>query len=255
MRCASAPSSADLAHGDDLVEDLEVAAGQERAAVDDHVDLVGARLRRRRGCRRACTASEARPDGNAVATAATFTPLSPSSALGEADEVVVDADGRGRAAPTGRAGRGAAPSRTACAPCPGCRRPRSVVRSIIEMARSMAKAFDVVLIDRVDSAAARASAPTWSTPGRPCRKRRSAASERVTSASDAGVVEQRGGGSAHLPTLGPPGVRRTASAEPPGGLGRRISARAPRGYSAGLAPAAWMGHRRAVFLEGPSDVS
>ena len=55
------------------------------------------------------------------------------------------------------------------------------------MARSMAKAFDVVLIDRVDSAAARASAPTWSTPGRPCRKRRSAASERPTSVSDAGV--------------------------------------------------------------------
>src|SRR5204863_1031530 len=41
----------------------------------------------------------------------------------------------------------------------------------------------VVLIERVPSIAARCSAPTWSTPGRPCRNARSAASERATSPS------------------------------------------------------------------------
>ena len=46
--------------------------------------------------------------------------------------------------------------------------PSSVVRSIIEMAVSIAQALAVVLIDRVARPAARASAPTWSTPGRPC---------------------------------------------------------------------------------------
>src|SRR3954465_4057503 len=40
------------------------------------------------------------------------------------------------------------------------------------MAVSIAHAFAVVLIDRVPSCAARASAPTWSTPGRPWRKAR-----------------------------------------------------------------------------------
>src|SRR6476620_5154078 len=46
--------------------------------------------------------------------------------------------------------------------------PSSVVRSIIPMAVSMAQALLVVLTERVPSAAARASQPTWSTPGRPC---------------------------------------------------------------------------------------
>jgi len=36
------------------------------------------------------------------------------------------------------------------------------------IAVSMAQALDVVLMERVPSAAARASAPTWSTPGSPC---------------------------------------------------------------------------------------
>ena len=47
------------------------------------------------------------------------------------------------------------------------------------IARSIAQALALVLIERVDSIAARASAPTWSTPGRPCRKRRSAESDEV----------------------------------------------------------------------------
>ena len=39
--------AAGLLHVHDLVEDLRVAAGEERAAVDHHVDLVGAELRPR----------------------------------------------------------------------------------------------------------------------------------------------------------------------------------------------------------------
>ncbi len=68
---------------------------------------------------------------------------------------------------------------------PGVSAPSRVVRSIMEMARSMAYAFAVVLIERVPSMAARPSRPTASTPGNPCRKRRSAASEAVTSAREA----------------------------------------------------------------------
>src|ERR1700693_5547696 len=47
--------------------------------------------------------------------------------------------------------------------------PSSVVRSIIEIAVSSAHCLAVVLTDRLASMAARASAPTWSTPGSPCR--------------------------------------------------------------------------------------
>src|SRR6476620_2473933 len=46
--------------------------------------------------------------------------------------------------------------------------PSRVVRSIIPMAVSIAQALLVVLIERVPRDAARASQPTWSTPGRPC---------------------------------------------------------------------------------------
>lgn len=61
--------------------------------------------------------------------------------------------------------------RTALAPSartfPAVSAPSSVVRSTIEMARSMAYAFAVVLMERVPSEAARASRPTASTPGSP----------------------------------------------------------------------------------------
>ncbi len=51
----------------------------------------------------------------------------------------------------------------------------------MRIARSMANAFAVVLMDRVPRLAARASAPTWSTPGRPWRKRRREDSDEVMS--------------------------------------------------------------------------
>ena len=51
----------------------------------------------------------------------------------------------------------------------------------MRIARSIANSLAVVLIERVPRVAARASAPTWSTPGRPCRKRRSEDSDEVMS--------------------------------------------------------------------------
>src|SRR5687768_11314059 len=55
---------------------------------------------------------------------------------------------------------------------PGVSAPSSVVRSTMRMARSIAFALEPALIERVASAAARASTPTLSTPGRPCRNER-----------------------------------------------------------------------------------
>src|SRR5919202_858859 len=66
--------------------------------------------------------------------------------------------------------------------------PSSVVRSTMRIARSSAHFLAVVLIDRVPSMAARASAPTSSTPGRPCSQRRSPASSRVTSSKRRSAV-------------------------------------------------------------------
>lgn len=71
---------------------------------------------------------------------------------------------------------------------PGVSAPSSVVRSTIEMARSMAYAFAVVLMERVPSAAARVSRPTVSTPGSPWRKRRSVVSDEVTSGRGGAAV-------------------------------------------------------------------
>ena len=80
------------------------------------------------------------------------------------DHVGVDADRGGRRA--GRVGRvGAHRLGGQGADLAGGVGPSSVVRSTIRIARSRAYALAVVLIERVPSAAARASAPTWSTPG------------------------------------------------------------------------------------------
>ena len=98
------------------------------------------------------------------------------------DEVRVDADGgdRGAAGSLG-SGRIALAQSERTLPCVSA--PSRVVRSTMRIAVSSAQALLVVLMLRVASPAARASAPTWSTPGRPCRKRRSDASSRVTSRS------------------------------------------------------------------------
>ena len=66
---------------------------------------------------------------------------------------------------------------------PGVSAPSRVVRSIIEIAASIAHNLASVLIERVARLAALASAPTWSTPGKPWRNRRSDISERARSAN------------------------------------------------------------------------
>src|SRR5215813_5578233 len=63
---------------------------------------------------------------------------------------------------------------------PGVSAPSSVVRSTIVTAVSSAHSLASRLIERVARDAARSCAPTWSTPGRPCRICRSAASEPTT---------------------------------------------------------------------------
>src|SRR4051812_10035170 len=72
---------------------------------------------------------------------------------------------------------------------PGVSAPSRVVRSTMRIARSSAHALAVVLMDRVPRDAARASAPTWSTPGRPWRNRRRDASDAKASARWPGSVE------------------------------------------------------------------
>src|SRR4029453_11271654 len=65
---------------------------------------------------------------------------------------------------------------------PGVSAPSSVVRSTIEIARSIAASLDARLMDRVASPAARCSTPTGSTPGSPSRKHRNEDSSAVASA-------------------------------------------------------------------------
>ena len=95
------------------------------------------------------------------------------------------------------------------------------------MARSIANSLAVVLIDRVPRVAARASAPTWSTPGRPWRNRRSEASERVISEKS-----QTGGARC-------PGCRRSSGGGThPASIGWRRPVDRKRGGAAGW-PRKW----------------
>src|SRR5215468_542944 len=123
------------------------------------------------------TSSAARSDGNAVATLATWIPVpaTPATATGT------------RSGYTHTAATGGAP-RPGCRALahiartlPGVSCPSSVVRSITEIARSSACRLLSALIDRLASVAARARAPTSSTPGSPCRNRRSEFSVAATS--------------------------------------------------------------------------
>src|SRR5919107_4337712 len=80
----------------------------------------------------------------------------------------------------GSAGSGRSALADSARTLPGVSEPSSVVRSTIRMARSMAAALAVVLIERVASVAARASTPTLSTPGKPVNTlRRSAGGSSV----------------------------------------------------------------------------
>ena len=162
-------SGAGFLHRDDLIEHLAVPAGQEGAAVDHHVDLVGSGDG---------VASVLHPDLEARPAAwegcrdtGDLDPARSQCLLRRLDKVRVDAD---RPPPAGRWVGRVGSERFRAERLDLARRvlPSSVVRSIIEIARSIAVCFAVVLIDRVASVAARNSAPTWSTPGRPYRNRR-----------------------------------------------------------------------------------
>ncbi len=182
--------AARLLDGDDLVVHLEVAAGQERAPVDDHVDLVGA------GRDGVLVFGEldrhARPAAGERGGDAGDLDTGAAQLLdGDRDQVGVDADG-GDTGHLGSAGSGRLALAHSARTLPGVSWPSNVVRSIIVIARSMAHGLAVVLIERVDRVAARASAPTWSTPGRPWRKRRKQASDEVISSYSI-VRSTRGG--------------------------------------------------------------
>src|SRR6202042_2977146 len=128
------------------------------------------------------TASEARPDGKAVATDAMAT-LLPASAV----RAVATRSGYTHTAATGGTAGSPGSGRRAFAhmarTLPGVSAPSSVVRSIIRIEASSAHSLASRLMDLVARLAARASAPTWSTPGSPCSTCRSAASEVATSVS------------------------------------------------------------------------
>ena len=128
-----------------------------------------------------------RPLGNAVATLATCTPLPFSSAA-----ATWARSGYTQTAATvgavGSAGSGRLALAHSARTLPGVSWPSSVVRSIIEIAVSSAHCLAVVLMDRLASMAARASAPTRSTPGSPCRNPRSEASDQAALCVSAGAL-------------------------------------------------------------------
>ena len=114
--------AAGLLDGDDLVEHLEVAAGQEGAAVDHHVDLVGAGGDRvpRVGELDLEAGPAARERGGDAARRARRCRAAPRPPP-------APCPGRRRSRRPGGCrgppGRAAGPWRTARAPCPGCPRP------------------------------------------------------------------------------------------------------------------------------------
>src|SRR5919198_2083793 len=108
------------------------------------------------------TSSGACPDGKAVATEATFTPLprSRSTATGTRFGYTHTAATDGI---DGSTGSGRTAFEQSATTFPGVSAPSSVVRSIVRIARSSAQSFASRLIDRFPSVAARSSTATWST--------------------------------------------------------------------------------------------
>ena len=183
------------------------------------------------------TGRVARPDGKAVETAATWIGALAQRGACDLDHVVVDAHG----------GDGGCGGVARVGPlCLGAQRAH-LAGSVGALQRGQvdhrgwrgrcAYALAVVLIERVPRSAARASAPTWSTPGRPCRKRRSDESEDVTSRGRPVVRVTQPGYACRLRS---PGVR------PPA----RAGTRAVADRSAGEA-----GGGRQVALESASSRS
>ena len=150
-----------------------VAAGEERAAVDDHVDLVGAggdgvrgvgELDRaaRRG--RSGTPSRRRRRDEAVVRDRRARRRAPRRRTAPCRR---RRRPRRRAGVVGSDGSGVIAFATSERTLPGVSAPSRVVRSMSSMILSSAQAFEVVLIERVPRPAARCSRPTASTPESP----------------------------------------------------------------------------------------
>ena len=144
------------------------------------------------------------PDGNAVATDATFTPVprTRSSAAGTRFGYTQIAAQLGT---DGSAGSGWIALAASAATLPGVSAPSSVVRSIIRTASMSAWSLDSFLIERLASAAARSSSPTWSTA--PIRGRRgSSGSSKPPGRTEVLLTVMRLPTLARHPTI-PPAVR------------------------------------------------
>ena len=129
----------------DLVEDLRVVAGEHRAAVDDHVDLVGPELDR------AAHVGELHVERRLPARerggdARDLDARPGERLLRDGHEVRIDADRRAR--PDGRVAveRRERLRGTSAAPCPAVSFPSSVVRSIIAMASLSPATFAAFLM-------------------------------------------------------------------------------------------------------------
>ena len=186
-------------HRDDLVEDLEVATGQEGAAVDDHVDLVGAGRDRVAGVGELDVhRGPARGESGRHGSDWTRSRRAPPSRSTPCRRT------RRPRPPGGRSGRrvGAPGLRGERADLAGVSGPRawsgrpSGWRGRGERLRRR--------LDRTGPETGGASAPTWSTPGRPCRNRRSEASDPVTSSTRtrARSPDRGGWGAGHRPSIG-----------------------------------------------------
>ena len=147
---------------DDLLEHRQVVAAQERAAVDDHVDLVGARLGggprlgeldvAERLARREAGRDRGDLDGRAL-----------ERFLRVGDERRVDADRRDRR--DRRIARLGVhrPSRRAPGSCPACPFPRGSSDPSSGSRGRAPRASTGLLIERFFSESTRSSTPTWST--------------------------------------------------------------------------------------------
>ena len=201
MRCAS---PAGLLDRGDLVEHLAVAAGQERAAVDHHVDLGRRRPRPRSSVSASLTShAGAAATGTRWRRAATLTP----DARAAASTAVATMSGYTQTAATcGHVGAlrvGPARLRAQRAHLAGgvgaLQRGQVDHRDRQVDGRQLRRLLDRL---RVARPAARCSTPTGSTPGSPCRNRRSEVSSRVASASSGGNPVLAGEGAAMRSSLG-----------------------------------------------------
>ena len=130
---------------DDLVEHLQVAAGQERAPVDHHVDLVGAGGHRVAGVGELDRPAAPARTGTRWPRWPRARPMPRKRALADGDQVAGRRRRRRPAGSVGSAGSGRSALAHSARTLPGVSAPSSVVRSTMRMARSIAHALAVGL--------------------------------------------------------------------------------------------------------------